>query len=212
MISPDRPGVGLSDRRPGHSTADWVGDVEELLAQLQVDRFACLGWSMGGQYCAAVSALLPGRVTRAAIVAGCLPLDEPGRLAELNRIDRTLGALSMRSMPAARVALSGLRLGARRSERKQGLPPGSMSDGLRNTAGVVDEYRAFLAPWGFRLEDVPVATDVWQGTEDALVPPSWGPEIARRLPAGELVTLEGEGHMIGVTRRGDVLGRLHAQG
>ena len=54
LISPDRPGVGLSDPRPGRTVLDWAQDVAELLDQLDVDRFAVMGWSMGGQYAAAV--------------------------------------------------------------------------------------------------------------------------------------------------------------
>ena len=184
VISPDRPGVGLSDRWPGHSTLDWAADAEELLDQRDVGRFACLGWSMGGQYAAAVSFRMAERVTRAAIVAGCLSLDEPGRFDELSRLDRMLGRASTRFSPAARALILGIRMGARRTERKLGLPRGAMAEGLRDTAGVIDEYRAFLAPWGFRLEDVTVPIDVWQGTADELVPPGWGQEIAGRLPGG----------------------------
>lgn len=208
LISPDRPGVGLSDRRPGRSTLDWVDDVRELLDHLGVGRFACMGWSMGGQYCAAVSFRMPERVARAAIVAGCLPLDEPGRVEALSRLDRTLVSLSARAAPVARAVVRGLRANAGRIERRQGLPRGAMAEGLADPAGVVDEYRAFGAAWGFRLEDVQVPVDVWQGTADELVPPAWGAEIAEHLPAAELVSLEGEGHMIGITHRGEILRRL----
>jgi pimeloyl-ACP methyl ester carboxylesterase len=208
LISPDRPGVGRSDRWRGHSTVDWVADAEQLLEHLNVGRFACLGWSMGGQYCAAVAFGLRDRVSRAAIVAGCLPLDEPGRLAGLSPLDRTLIRLARQASPAARAVVRGLRASAGRIERRQGLPSGAMSEGLRSTAGVVDEYRAFSAPWGFRLEDVHVPVDVWQGTADDLVPPEWAGEIASRLPVGQLIRLDGEGHMIGITHRADVLRRL----
>jgi pimeloyl-ACP methyl ester carboxylesterase len=208
VISPDRPGVGLSDRSPGRSTIDWARDAEELLDILGVGRIACLGWSMGGQYAAAVAVSLPDRMTRLAVVAGCLPLDDSRRLQELSRLDRVLGALSKRSSPAARVLLAGTRLTATRNERRLGLPPGAMKAGLRNTAGVVDEYRAFLAPWGFSLEDVSVPADVWQGSVDELVPPSWAREIAGRLPHATLHLLAGEGHMIGVTRRAEIMRAL----
>src|ERR1700690_4235043 len=43
VISPDRPGVGGSDRRPGHSTADWADDVRELLDALGIERCAVMG-------------------------------------------------------------------------------------------------------------------------------------------------------------------------
>jgi pimeloyl-ACP methyl ester carboxylesterase len=39
LISPDRPGVGLSDPQPGRTILDWAHDVEELLEQVDVDRF-----------------------------------------------------------------------------------------------------------------------------------------------------------------------------
>ena len=64
LISPDRPGVGLSDPKPGRTVLDWAQDVAELLDQLDVDRFAVMGWSMGGQYAAAVGHALRDRVTR----------------------------------------------------------------------------------------------------------------------------------------------------
>lgn len=208
LISPDRPGVGLSDRWPGHSTLDWATDAEELLNRLGVDRLACMGWSMGGQYAAAVSFRLPARVARLAIVAGCLPLDDVRRRAELNRIDLLLGRVSLRSRTAGRLLTSCIRLGAGRFERKNRLPGRSMKLGLRNASGVVDEYRAFFASWGFRLEDVTVPADVWQGSADELVPPEWGAEIASRLPAGELIAVDGWGHMIGITHRAEILQRL----
>ena len=40
LISPDRPGVGLSDPRPGRTVLDWAADVSELTKQLGVDRFS----------------------------------------------------------------------------------------------------------------------------------------------------------------------------
>ena len=60
LISPDRPGIGLSDPLPGRTILDWAHDIGELLDQIDVDRFAVMGWSMGGQYAAA-------SVTRSAI-------------------------------------------------------------------------------------------------------------------------------------------------
>ncbi len=53
LISPDRPGVGLSDPDPGRTLAAWAQDVAELLDHIGVQRFAAMGWSMGGQYAAA---------------------------------------------------------------------------------------------------------------------------------------------------------------
>ena len=106
VVSPDRPGVGGSDRKPGRSTRDWVDDARELLDALEIERCAVMGWSLGGQYAAAVAAGLGDRVTCAAIVAGCPPLDDHARFAQLNRLDRSLANLSKRAAPVARVAFT----------------------------------------------------------------------------------------------------------
>src|ERR1700712_2237228 len=78
LISRDRPGVGRSDPQPDRTILDWTGDVTELLDRLAVDRFAVMGWSLGGEYAAGVGYALPGRGTRAAIIAGALPLTDGG--------------------------------------------------------------------------------------------------------------------------------------
>ena len=106
IISIDRPGVALSDRNPGHAMRDWVSDdVTSVLAELKVGRCSVMGWSLGGQYAVAVAHVLPERVVRVAVLAGCPPLDHPRRLAELNGMDRRFAALSTTRPWAARTGL-----------------------------------------------------------------------------------------------------------
>jgi len=103
LISPDRPGVGRSDPQPGRTILDWARDVTELLDWLDVDRFAVMGWSLGGQCAAAVGYALPPRVTRAAIIAGALPLTEPGAFDGLPTIGRTYIRMSRHAPWGARL-------------------------------------------------------------------------------------------------------------
>ncbi len=224
VISPDRPGVGGSDRAPGHVTVDWVDDARQLLDSIGLDRVAVTGWSLGGQYAAAVAARLGDRVTGLAIVAGCPPLDDRDRFGELNAMDRRLARLSQKSAPVARAAfMVTARLGRRsplrlaRFEAKHS--PASdaavieahgewlgvaMGEGARDGAGMVDEYRAFVGPWGFTLDEIAVPTRVHQGTADTLVPPKWADEIVAAIPGATLATYDGEGHMIGLSRRAQI--------
>lgn len=230
VVSPDRPGVGLSDRLPGHSTADWTDDVRELLDALGVERVAVMGWSLGGQYAAAVAARLGGRVSRAAIIAGALPLDDPLRFGQLNRLDQRLARMSQRAEPLARAAFSATSMLGRRSPSMLGryeakhLPPAdakvvrahgewfglAMGEGTRNSAGMVDEYRAFSGPWGFALGDIAVPTHVYQGVADTMIPASWGAAIADAIPDAQLTMYDEEGHMIAISHRGDVVRDLLA--
>ena len=103
IVSPDRPGVGRTDRLAAYGMIPWVqADVLPLLEHLQIDEFAVMGWSEGGQYALAVSLELASRVTRCALVAGCPPLDDPTTFSQLNRLDRALTALSKHAPVLAR--------------------------------------------------------------------------------------------------------------
>lgn len=88
LIAPDRPGIGSSDRVPGRTLLDWPADVSELATALGIDRFAVLGWSLGGPFAAACAFALSDRVTTLGLVAPCLPSDWDGMAAGLNGIDR----------------------------------------------------------------------------------------------------------------------------
>ena len=231
VVSPDRPGVGLSDRRPDHSTVDWVDDARQLLDALDVDRFAVMGWSAGGQYAAAIAARLGNRVTRAAIIAGCLPLDNDTTFAQLNKLDRRLARLSKRAAPIARVAFSSTAMFARRAperfaerEAKKSPPADAavlranaewfgraVGEGTKNSAGQVDEYRALAGAWGFGLADITVPVHVYQGTDDELVPPSWATDMTAAIAHATLTTFDGEGHFIAVSHRADVVSDLLAR-
>jgi pimeloyl-ACP methyl ester carboxylesterase len=229
IISIDRPGVALSDRQAGHAMVDWAaGDATSVLDALAVDRFAVMGWSLGGQYALAVAQALPQRVVRAAILAGCPPLDDPARLADLNRMDWRFVTLSTKRPRAARLVFSALHVTARSAPalvtrrtcaampaheaaaiRAQGKwLARTTEEAVRNSRGVVDEYRAMVSPWGFDPADITVPVAVHQGTADSLVPESWGRDLAAMVGNATLQLHPGDGHMIALTRRAEVLAAL----
>jgi pimeloyl-ACP methyl ester carboxylesterase len=229
IVSPDRPGLGRSSAAPGRVTADWSDDVRQLLDTLEVERCAVLGWSMGAQYALACAALLPTRVSRTTVIAGCPPLDRPETFAQLNPMDRRFTRLAQHHPHVARTTFRALGAmaghapeawahattrGAVPDEAStvEGLPdPGiaaAAAHALAHGDGMVEEYLAWVRPWGFAPEDVTGAVEIWQGDEDELVPPAWGTELAGRLPRGQLHWVEGAGHFLGYTRTNDVLASL----
>ena len=230
LISPDRPGVGTSDPDPGRTVLGWAQDVEELLDQIGVERFAGMGWSMGGQYAAAVGHFLRQRVTRVAIVAGALPLTESGVFDQLPAMDRYLTRISQRApwlaqqwfqimgfAPRAAPALYG-QLAARELGpadaaviRGEGFRTfARMSrEALRQPAGVVEEYRAWARPWGFAPEDLDIPVDIWAGTQDQLVNPSWPHRLASRIPNATLNIRDG-GHFLAHLHYREILDSLRS--
>lgn len=68
LIAANRPGYGASTpAAPSYQRI--ADDTAELADMLGIDRFAVLGMSVGGTFALACAALLPGRVTRATLVA-----------------------------------------------------------------------------------------------------------------------------------------------
>ena len=66
VIVPEMRGRGMSDYAPDsdtYSPVTYVGDVEKLLAELEIDRFAVVGTSMGGLMTMLMAAGKPGRMS-----------------------------------------------------------------------------------------------------------------------------------------------------
>jgi pimeloyl-ACP methyl ester carboxylesterase len=216
LISVDRPGIGLSDPKPGRTVADWANDIAELRDQLGIDTFAAMGWSMGGQYALALGYAMPASVTRVAVVAGGLPLTEPGLFAKMPPVDRVYIRLSQRAPWVAGQCLAFMGFTARRAPNlftrlaARDLPPAdsaviraekspsfahTSAEALRQTTGHVEDYLAAMQPWGFAPEDLAVPVDVWGGADDKFLDPSWPAELARRIPGATLSTRPG-GHFL----------------
>jgi pimeloyl-ACP methyl ester carboxylesterase len=230
LIAPDRPGIASSDRLPGRSMGDFAQDVTELADALGLERFAVLGWSLGGQYALMLAQALAPRVTRAAVVAGAIPLDRPGALDALNALDRRYITLARahparlraetmwtgrlaQLAPAAFVRASARQLGPEDAALLQDGDTGrelarAYALAVRDGHGLVDEYLAFAAPWGFDLTEVQVPVRLWQGDADRLVPPTWADELAAGLPQATVTHVPGAGHLVARSRWPDILGWL----
>ena len=76
---------------------------------------------------------------------------------------------------------------------------------MEHGEGMVEEYRAWVRPWGFAPEDVHASVTIWQGDADELVPPKWGDELGRRIPNARLERRPGEGHFLGYVHQADIL-------
>jgi pimeloyl-ACP methyl ester carboxylesterase len=76
LITPDRPGYGRSEPRPGRAIIDGAGELEEVATRLGIDRFGVVGWSSGGPYALASAMAARDRVAAVAVVAGDAPIAE----------------------------------------------------------------------------------------------------------------------------------------
>jgi pimeloyl-ACP methyl ester carboxylesterase len=228
IISPDRPGIGLSDPKADRSLLDWADDVHQLADQLNLKQFGVIGWSMGGQYALSCAYKLGDRVSSAAVMAGAVPLDSPESFDALNKLDQLLTCLSEHSPKAAEAIFVSIGKLAEHSPktwnmilcsimpidseaiRRQPLPglAGFAAPALLHAKGMVEEYRAWVKPWGFIFEQIRCPVMVWQGDADKIVPKHWAEEMAKRIPHARMHLIAGEGHLLPYNYYGNILSEL----
>lgn len=215
-----RPGYGGSDPQPGRTVGDAAGDVAAILDHLGVGDFVTAGESGGGPHALACAALLPGRCLAAATVAGVAPrsaagLDWLDGMAEENVAefgaaaegrDRlteflTEAAAQLQDVTGAQIADA---LGDLVTAPDKAALTGEFADYMAHSmraavangiAGWRDDDLAFVTDWGFTLKDITVPVTVWQGGQDAMVPPGHGRWLASRIAGARARLLEREGHL-----------------
>jgi pimeloyl-ACP methyl ester carboxylesterase len=235
VVAPDRPGMGGSAFQPGRRLTGWADDVRQLADALGIDRFLVAGFSGGGPYALAVAHGLPDRVIAAASISGAGPVDAPGALTGMNRVNRLIFRMA-RSAPvglwplAAQHAHATRRHGARvfdKAARDRNLPeadraamasprlrdldamagPEPFRHGVR---GFIQDARLCAQPWGFDPAAITPPVLLWHGDQDANVPVAMARRLAERIPGARLTIYPGEGHLIVPGHWAEILAALLA--
>jgi len=219
VITPDRPGYGLSDPHPLRRLLDWPSDVRELADQLGLRRFGITALSGGGIYALACAAAMPDRLIEV-VVTGCPgPMQRPGALEGMRFMTRAgvwLGSKAPWLLDRGAAMLAGL---IRRyphffvDQANRDKPPvdklwlsmPSVSAGAADTLrealrpgawGYVQDVRVLARPWGFRLEDIQAPVQLWHGDLDTVIPLHHGQYLASLIPHSTLRVCPGEAHML----------------
>ncbi len=217
IIAPERPGFGVSTFQRNRTLSDWARDVIALANELGLDRFGVAGVSGGGPYAAACAALLPDRVTAAALVSPVGPVQPPegakvigaaqhlmfrlfhritlamrgacsvGRLLFLNAPTLIYDFILSRAVQADWHILS-------RHDVRRNLIDG-VAEGLRpGVRGAIQEMKIFGRPWNIPFAAIRAPTFIWQGTADRNVPVAAALHLAELIPNCRLCKMDGAGH------------------
>ena len=205
-VSYDRPGYGGSTPHPGRDMASAAGYVAAVADALGIGRFAVMGHSSGGPHALATAALLPERVLAVVSVAGLAPFAAAG-------LDWFAGmshgsAASLRAAAAGRAAKEEFQAHAEFDPDSFTPADNAAFDGpwgwfsevvgpavAAGPAAQIDDDLANVAPWGFDPADVHAPVLLVHGEADRMVPAAHSVWLAGRIPAAELWSRPGEGHI-----------------
>jgi pimeloyl-ACP methyl ester carboxylesterase len=237
LISFDRPGYGGSDRMASRMVADVAADVLAIANHLEIEQFAVIGRSGGGPHALACAAMLPDRVTRAAVLVSIAPRESEGLdwfagMAESNIREFTTAAAAPESLslelaqtaakikadPMSHVATLGPEMpeADRRVVADTGiraLLAKNFAEALRHSAaGWIDDALAFCSPWGFNLSDIRVPVLLWHGEDDVFSPAAHARWMAAQIPTAELLVRPDTAHFGALEVVPDVLSWLIRSG
>lgn len=228
LIAVDRPGIGLSDPRPGRRVADWAKDVSYLADTLGLDRFSVMGYSAGGAFALACAACLPERVLSATLVSSTAPMDDPAlralhnpswqRMARVGRLapwlvrsmfDRVAREAQRNPNSVMENALEEM-LPADRELASQpayytSILLSAQEAYTQGGQGAAGDALALIRPWGFKLSSVRPPVVLWHGEEDQNWPVTLGQYLAQSIPARHANFLPGEGHLIYLAHWAEIL-------
>jgi pimeloyl-ACP methyl ester carboxylesterase len=235
LISYDRPGYGLSDRRRGRTVADAAGDVAAIADALHIDCFAVIGRSGGAPHALACAGLLPQRTTRVAALVPLAPREAegldwfngmtPSNVSEYKAAEIGHAAMTELLSPAVeRIRADPTRLvpafddDLPENDRHVMADFGirlmlahNFAEAVRNSAGGwVDDALAFSSPWGFEPAEISVPTLLWHGDEDVFSPVDHCRWLGEQIPGARVVIQEGAAHFGALHVMPDVLSWLSA--
>ena len=230
LIAYDRPGYGGSDRHRGRRVADAASDVDSIADALGLDRFAVIGRSGGGPHALACAALMPQRVTRAAVLVGLAPRDAegldwyagmtPSNVVEYTTAEAGHDTLAAHIDPRARAVqadpasmLPILDPELPESDRRvvadfgiRTMLRSNFAEALRTSGvGWIDDCLAFTSPWGFDLADIDKPLLLWHGDEDVFSPVGHTLWLSEQIKSATLVVKPGVAHFGAVAVLPEVL-------
>jgi pimeloyl-ACP methyl ester carboxylesterase len=231
IISPDRPGIGLSTFQENRHLLDWPPVVEQLADHLKLDRFRVLAVSGGGPYAFATAWKLRDRVEVASITSGAPPLPPEMDRAALFAAYRWMLGLYRWKPELLRLGFRLARPFAMQRPPRWLWPwivryatPKADAETLQDAAvfegsfecyreswrgsglGVAADGEIYAQPWGFDPAEIDIPIRLWHGKEDRSFHWSLAEELAKRLPCCETFFVEDEGHYsLPIRRRREVL-------
>ena len=229
IVGIDRPGVGLSTPHHYDKIFDFVPDLEMVVDQLGIDRFAAIALSGGAPYALAAAAGLPGRVPAVGILGGVVPSVGPDAppggwvgfakrfrsvmplirhpsgvfLTAAVRVLKPLGPQALQLY--ARVTPPGDREVLTRPDVSEMFLDDLTENGGRSMRALLADGILFTRDWGFEPHEIDVPIWWWHGDADNIVPLAHAEWFVPRLKDATLFVRPEESHLGGLGIATEVL-------
>lgn len=219
-ITPERPGMGLSDNAPKRTFLDWADDVRQLADHLRLERFYLGGISGGGPFVAACAYQMPERIIAAVIISGMGPYNlgvegmssgnrqlfflgkyAPFLLKLLMKLQRspdmTDPAVREKALKQMAAALPEADVKITQDQDFFNCLMLDQKEANRNgNNGTVREITLNAREWNFRLEDIRLEPiSLWHGGQDVNVPIGLAKKVAAAIPNCKAHFFPEEGHL-----------------
>ncbi len=199
VICPDNRGMGGSPLGDGGLTVDLMAaDLEALLDEMEIERAAVAGWSMGGFVAQRLARRAPDRVSALALIA-----TDPG------------GPDAVAAEPAVWAQLTD-RSGSAREQASRLIPllfPPALAPAIDAQFGdLIAEGRAAMASDALAAQEAAmrgwhhegvggsgeaaIPTVVIHGTEDVVIPAANAESLARHWPGARVERIAGSAHAV----------------
>jgi pimeloyl-ACP methyl ester carboxylesterase len=219
IISPDRPGIGLSTFQADRKFLDWGDDIIQLADSLKIIRYSIFGMSGGAPHVLACVFRDSSRIDNASIISGATPYDYKGTLKGMwfpvklihwfasMRKDKQLRKFiqndfeSLVNKPDKRLKQFQKYLPKPDKKLLTEFPDygwefinGSIESYQQGIDGVVQEWKLYVADWQMELSEVHFPIALWYGEDDKMAPYHRGYYYKNMLTNSKLKVLSDEGH------------------
>ena len=221
IVTPERPGYGLSDPVPGGVTfTRYADDLRQLLDHLELPTVTMSGASGGGGFALVAAIVHPERVRRLLLVSAAVPAPRSARrgmappVRVLLFLARHAPWLAQRLMaqqqtadldaPVSKWAIGRMPAADQRAFADPTWRSDFIEDGheaLRQGAGAaVQDLRLGSGTLGVDLADLTVDTVLLHGTEDVNVPIGIARWLAAQVPSSRVIEVPDAAHLFALER------------
>lgn len=230
LITPDRPGFGLSDPNPAASIRDFADDLCELADNLGLDKFVLLSYGGGAPYALACSVKLSHRVLQTILISPVSPFGDKSLFSTNKLLAKLAQHFPRAAHPVLKFMTRSLLIDPARYYKQvyghacesdvAGFSQPEVTDGIllamregmrQGSTALSNELHLISRDWGIDFSRVTQPISIWHGTLDQHVPIDLVRQLHNTLGNTTLTEIKEHGHLVIYYCWRDILNTIKAE-